>query len=343
MAERGRRGRPAAAGAPPSDSRRFFFLALATFIVSVAVLGVVVSGSLTRHGRSLRSILVEGFTADVQATPAPAVEPPASQPSSIAPVRGESAPRQPDDPALRSAVEAALGADIEHYGVVVKRLRDGRGVAINPDQQFYAASLFKLAVLYEAERRQSAGELDFSSPLQLTEADVAEDLGTIGDLQVDDEGKLPIWAAVEAMVTHSDNASAVALLHLLTGAKIDSGLQELGIEHTSVNTEELPTTAGDMALLMEAIITGRGLNESSLIQSREFLLAQLTRSGIPSAVPSDVSVGNKTGTWGGATHDVAFVDAPTGTYVIAVLSDHDWDWGPIARVSRAVYDILAGG
>jgi hypothetical protein len=50
--------------------------------------------------------------------------------------------------------------------------------------------------------------------------------------------------------------------------------------------------------------------------------------------------GNKTGTWEHITHDVAYVDAPGGTYIIAVLSDTDRDWDQIADVSEAVYSAL---
>jgi beta-lactamase class A len=312
---------------------------VATFAASLGVLVFVLVHGPTEQSQPVATGGDEGSTVSShdQDVGAPLDLP------SIAPARVESAPPQPDDPALRSAIEEALDGQVDHFGVVVRRLRDGRGVAINPDREFYAASLYKLAVLYEAERRQAAGELDFSDLLQLTEADLAEDLGTIDEVPVGPDGTLPIRAALGAMVTLSDNATAVALLHLLGGANIDATLQALGLQHTSVNTEDLPTTAADMATLMQAIVTGRGLNEASLAEARAFLLGQLTRSGIPSTLPDDVAVGDKTGTWTGATHDLAFVDAPNGTYVIAVLSDGDWDWAPIGRVSRAVYDVLAAG
>ena len=70
------------------------------------------------------------------------------------------------------------------------------------------------------------------------------------------------------------------------------------------------------------------------------LLDQRTRFGIPQGVPSGVPIGNKTGTWEGATHDVAFVDAPGGAYVIAILSDRGWEWSPLARVSKAVFEAM---
>lgn len=239
-------------------------------------------------------------------------------------------------------IEAALGPAVDHYSVVVRRLHDGYGAALNPDREYYAASLYKLALLYEAERRRSLGLLDFDQGVEVTARDVAEDLGTLHALGVGVGDALPVREAVRAMVTLSDNTSAVMMLYLLGPDRVDATLRALGLRNTSVNTTDLPTTAADMALLMEAIVRGTAVDPAAREEMRALLLRQQTRTGIPRLLPPDVRVGNKTGTWPGATHDVAFVEAPTGTYVIAVLSDRGWDWEPIARLSRVVYDALTG-
>jgi len=267
---------------------------------------------------------------------------PPSESTAVAVAELPDRPPVVDNSTLRAAIEAELGADIDHFGVVVYRLADGRSAAINPDLVFYAASTFKLPILYEAERRRSTGELDFESTIIITEAEAGEDLGTIGDLPFGPDGTLTVHQAVEAMVTISDNASAVALAHLLTSDAIDETIASLGLTQTLLNTADLPTTAGDMALLMEAIVRGAGVSDAARYDMRDLLLRQHTRSGIPAGLPEGVPVGNKTGTWAGATHDIAFVEAPSGTYVLAILSDHDWDWDPIARVSAAVYRVLEG-
>ena len=241
-----------------------------------------------------------------------------------------------DDAVLRRAIEHALGADIEHTSVVVRRLADGRSASVNGGREYYAASTFKLAILYEAERRRSLGELDLDSVVYLNDDDLSEDLGTLDYLPLEADGGVRIRAALEAMIAYSDNSSAVALLHLLGGGAIDETLRELGLTVTSVNTRDLPTTATDLALLMQAIVEGRGLSKEARDEARSFLLAQKTRDGIPAGLPWDMPVGNKTGTWEGATHDVAFVEAPGGTYVIAILSDKGWAWEPLQRVSNAV-------
>jgi beta-lactamase class A len=96
-----------------------------------------------------------------------------------------------------------------------------------------------------------------------------------------------------------------------------------------------------MALLMEAIVTARGIGAAERAYGMELLEGQLTRGGIPAGLPAEVTSGNKTGTWDNATHDVAYVDAPGGMYVIVVFTDQGWAWDPIARVSAAVYAYLA--
>jgi beta-lactamase class A len=314
-----------------------FAVSLATLAVSLVVLAVVTLDAFAPA--QFRSIAIRPGTAPDQiAGQLEVVIPPVPPPLS-----GDRVPGSIElstDPRLRAAIQGALGSEISHYGIVVRRLADGRGVAINAGESFYAASTFKLAVLYEVERRRSEGLIHDSDRIFVSEADAAEDLGTIGDVPIGPDGTVTIPDALRAMVTISDNATAVALLHFVGAANIDDSLAKLGIEHTSVNTTELPTTAADMALLMEAIVTGKGMSEASRLDMRELLLAQRTRTGIPAGLPPNIPVGNKTGTWEGATHDVAFVDAPGGTYVIAILSDKDWSWEPIARVSKAVYEVM---
>jgi beta-lactamase class A len=333
-----------------------FVAALLTFSASLLVGTVVVLRAL--NSRSATAVATESAdtavidaaeagpaaTAETATTPGPVAAPsvdirlPEATPEAI----NESA--RPvelvGDPEVAAAISGALGDQQPHFGVVVKRLSDGKGAALNDDLVFYAASTFKLAILYEAEKRISEGGLSLDDTLQLTNGDIAEDLGTLGELPLSEDGTLTIEEALRAMVTLSDNSTAVALLHRFGGASIDTTLASLGLQHTDFNTEELPTTAGDMALLMEALYTGRGLTASARDHARGLLLGQETRSGIPAGLPASVLVGNKTGTGDGATHDVAFVEAPDGPYVIPVLSDGSWAWQPIADVSAAIYSTL---
>ena len=265
-----------------------------------------------------------------------------------APLPGRPSVAAGGDPALLDVIVRALGPDADVTSVVARRLPDGAGAQWNADRVHYAASLYKLAVLYEAYRQRELGLLAFDHRVALGPQHYYEDLGTLDRLPFGPDGDLAIGDALRSMVTFSDNASAALLLDVLGHASIDGAMTALGLRATSVSTEYLPTDATDMVVLdmvvlMEAIVRGEGLDAGAAEEMVALLLAQETRSGIPRGVPDGVPVANKTGTWPGSTHDVALVFAPAGAYILAVLTEASWDWEPITRVSAAVYAYWGNG
>ena len=330
----------------PANGVAFAHAAPALCVLGLVVLACVVALAHSGGGdtRAVVTILAatRGATQRLPQSSTTTVAPVGTQaPARLAPLPSAPTAAVWYDPILVQTISDALADSAGAYSVVVQRLSDGRSAAYQADAVFYAASTFKLAVLYAAERRLSDGLLRLDDRLQLAAADYGEDLGTAESLEVGRDGTISMGDALHAMITRSDNASAVAMLHLFGGANIDRDLALLGLDGTSVNTHDLPTTAADMAGLMVALLTDPRLSSESRAHIRELLLAQETRWGIPSLLPEGVAVGNKTGTWAGATHDVAFVDAPGGTYVVAILTDGDWAWEPIARVSAAIYAAMA--
>lgn len=245
------------------------------------------------------------------------------------------------DPGLLAAIVAALGSDSEDASVVVRRLTDGAEARWRDEEVYYAASLYKLEVLYEAFRQRQAGQISFAQDVTLTGSALAEDLGTFDRVPRGENG-VPLGEAVRAMVTWSDNVSAALLLDTLGHRTIDATMASLGLTHSSVNTVELPTTAADMARLMEAIVRGQGVGGQAASDMTALLLKQEMRFGIPAGLPAGTPAGSKWGAWPGSSHDVGFVVAPHGAYVIAVLTARGWDWNLIARVSAAVWSYFEG-
>jgi beta-lactamase class A len=142
---------------------------------------------------------------------------------------------------------------------------------------------------------------------------------------------------VDLMVTASDNTASVVLRDALGRSAIDQSMQALGLRSTSVSSPDLPTSAADMALLLEAIATGRGVSATASAAMLQLLQLQWVRDRIPAGLPPDVPVGNKTGSWDNAAHDVAIIEAPSGTYLLVVLSDLPGDDATIVALSRRVY------
>ncbi|WP_322819298.1 serine hydrolase [Tepidiforma sp.] len=259
---------------------------------------------------------------------------------------GASEPRSDAPPglALESVIRSAVAADEAATTGVAVVLPDGSWIGgLNPELPGYAASTFKLALLYEAERRVSEGRLGYDDRLALDEEARREDLGTLARLPIAEDGTISLGQALEAMVVVSDNASAIAVLRLLGPSQVDARLRQLGIVTMSVNDRALPTTARDLALLMAAIVRGEGLNTTAHTHALDLLFAQEARAGIPAALepyPDVIRVGNKTGTWDNATRDVAVVEAEAGTYVVAAMTEGDWNWELVGRLARAIHGEL---
>ncbi|HEX3245036.1 MAG TPA: serine hydrolase [Chloroflexota bacterium] len=239
------------------------------------------------------------------------------------------------DVELQALIEDVLGDESDHYGVVVKDTRTNTTASVNPDAIFYAASLFKLPIMVEAFRQRELGLISFDDEIFATWDDVLEDLGTfpgdVGDVYT-------VADLLELMITISDNTSAIMLLRTLGPGTIDETMSSLGLTTTSVLTEELPTTAVDMATLLEAIERGQAVGAGASREMVDLMLRQTWRSRIPQGVPEGVLVGNKTGDWWDAAHDVAIVYAPGGAYVIAILSDGEGSDATIVELSERVYD-----
>jgi len=267
---------------------------------------------------------LEQLSADVEVPPLPA---------SFAPPR--------DDAALDALVRSTLSGFEGEYSVVVRNLEDGRSASLNAGHVYYAASLFKLALLLEAYRQHDAGEIDFAELLTLEKKYADYDLGTLEDLGLAEGDKLTVADALKAMIIVSDTPTAVMIQDLVNPARVDQTLRSLGINDMSVTTYDLPTTAHDMALLMAAVAAGEGVGAESRREMLALLLQESMRDGIPSGVPPNSAVAHKSGNFTDATHDVALVWGPGGPYVIAVLSDRSWDSEPIRAVSRAVWDYFA--
>lgn len=239
------------------------------------------------------------------------------------------------DEGLRAVIEEFLGEEVDNYGLVVKRLSDGTGVAINADKEFYAASLFKILVMYEVFKQRDLGLLSFDEMLVFSPPYVEYGLGA---LRWPLWSHLSIWNLLEAMITESDNVAAIMLQDRVGGWNIIRDFKAIGLKHTVMDRDQLLTSAGDMALWLEMISQGQEVSEKTREEMIELLAGQLINDRLPIYLPEGIRVAHKTGNWDDATHDVGIVYAPSGAYIIAVLSNKHWESEPIAELSARVYE-----
>src|SRR5688572_26688736 len=103
------------------------------------------------------------------------------------------------DLALMRMVTAELtGSGLATFGVAVRHLPTGRTALVNPDLVFDAASLFKLAVLYEAHHQMARGRLSLDEKVTLEPEHFDPELG---DSAVAPGDEVTVDEALELIIT----------------------------------------------------------------------------------------------------------------------------------------------
>ena len=211
----------------------------------------------------------------------------------------------------------------------------------DPDEQVIAASLYKLGVLAEAERRVDADQLHYNDQVVIQPEDVTAD-GSFEEAGT----QLTLDEALEAMITISDNGAALALWHILGGANVDVTLQKAGIADFHVALDESEDHwATPRAVGMFFTLLARRQLISPAASDR--MLARLERQQInnrlPAQLPAGVVVAHKTGNLVGATHDAGIIYTKSGPRVVVAMTwdalDEDAD-NFISSVGASVYSAI---
>jgi beta-lactamase class A len=190
------------------------------------------------------------------------------------------------------------------------------------DEPVITASLYKLGVLLEAERRVDAGTLRYSDTIEIAAEDITDDgsyeiAGTV----------LTIDEALEAMITVSDNGAALALRHDLTGAAIDKTLTAAGLGAFHVALDDSGDNVATPRVIAQyfTLLAKRQLVSAA---ASDRMLARLERQRIndrlPAQLPSNVVVAHKTGNLAGVTHDAGIIYTAFGPRVVVGMT---WDAG----------------
>lgn len=238
-------------------------------------------------------------------------------------------------------LEAELSYRISTYSskwsLYLKDLSTGNIISINERPQ-EAASLIKLYVM----------------------GAVMEDIQT-GTLQMTDSVK----KLLNDMITVSDNSATNDLVRLLDPdrnhhkglEKLNAFIAAQGFENThayngledsslwySIETPNTTSTQNCGALL-EQIYNGTWISHLASHKMEDLLLAQKVTYKIPSTIPSESTVANKTGETSDCENDAAIVYTPKGDYILCIMScevsSKSAAVSNLRDLSRLVYDHFA--
>lgn len=218
---------------------------------------------------------------------------------------------------LPRLLDARLGPLEDYAGIVVSDpLARAPLYAHNAEELVVTASLYKLAVLLEAERRVQAGTLRYADEIVVEFEDVLEGSfelpGTI----------LSLDEALERMIVLSDNGTAHALVRLLGADEINAALAANGIAPFRLGWwygEDNVATPASVATFFEKLAR----RELVARDASERMLARLARQQIndrlPAQLPPGTLVAHKTGDLLALSHDAGVIYGPNGRAVVIVV------------------------
>jgi beta-lactamase class A len=253
-------------------------------------------------------------------------------------------PRQGSRPAgrladvpLQELLERTLRGESARFGVVVQHLETGEAAAVRADRRYETASLYKLAVLQEVYRQHQHGELPWNSVLTVSERHLGLELVSPWAYA----GRtISVADATSLMITLSDNTAGALLWTRVGQTRINQGLTEIGLVDTRLDWESY-TTPADMARFFLLAYRGDLVDQESSAEMLDLLSRQQINDRLPRLLPRNTRVAHKTGELPGLTHDVGVIYAPTGPFVLAVLTEWGTSGAPsaaIARLARQIYD-----
>ena len=239
-------------------------------------------------------------------------------------------------------------------GVAFHDLQTGDTLYLDADDSFHAASTMKVPVMIELFRQVDAGRLRLDQEVPLANefrsiVDGSPYALSPGD-DSDSSAYLKVGSSVtvreliDRMITRSSNLATNALIALADAKRAEATAHSLGARNIRVlrgvednkafraglnNT----TTARDLAVLLEAIETGRAASRASCDAMRDILLRQEFSAEIPAGLPPGTRVAHKTGWISGVLHDAAIVYQPNRKPYVLVVLTRDI---PDEKVARAL-------
>lgn len=221
----------------------------------------------------------------------------------------------PTDVGLSALIQRYAQEHTGTFGISMIELSGrNRRASYNDTKLFTTASTYKLFVAYSTLKRIEDGSWNWS-----------DQINNGRDLSV----------CFDDMIVKSDNACGAALLAKIGYINITNEVHAIGCTNTSfLGKDSIKTTSADLALFMAELQTGQMLTQQS---SRDRLIDALKRNIYRQGIPAGVSgeVADKVGFMDGLFHDAAIVYSPTGTYVLAIMTDGS-NWATVADLAGKI-------
>jgi beta-lactamase class A len=240
-------------------------------------------------------------------------------------------------------------------GVYVKDVNTGREWSYHSDESFPTASLIKVPVLAAVFQKVADGELTLSQRIKLKRKDRAGGSGQLKWFR--DGSEFTVREVLLRMMRDSDNTALNMIIRHVGLDYIQENMAKQGLVRTRIHSEGLSLRAGrvreenfttprEMASLFDRMEKGELVDAFSSQLMLELMSQANHHSRLTKRLPPGWQIAHKTGLLRRACHDVALINTPRGTLLIAVLTGNNWNYkiakNFISKMGQAAYGYYAG-
>lgn len=202
-------------------------------------------------------------------------------------------------------------------GVVIEDLNSSKGIEINSQTEFDAASIGKLPILTLLNQKIAKGLIDPQEVIVIDESNV-ERYGT-GSIQYQNLPKeYTVTQLSELMITVSDNTASSVLATKIRRTDLAAHVQELGMQQT--DTKNNTTIPYDTLIILRYIYDLYQKQDPRGLEMVEILSNTIFKSRLTKLIPPETKVAHKIGTQVGEVHDAGIVFHQDNPYIIVVYT-----------------------
>lgn len=244
---------------------------------------------------------------------------------------------QRTDNKLQKQIQQLIKGFNGDIGVYVHDLKHDKIVAINADTIFPTASIVKISILIGIMNKIQHHELDYHQRLTYTDSlYYSEGDDILSNFK--DSATIELSKVMMLMLTISDNCASLWLQGLAGGGtRINQILDSLGYKVTRVNSRTSgrenfrsmygwgQTSPREIATIMEDIVNGKVLSDSSSGKMLRLLGRQYWDEEAISQIPPGVFVADKNGAVDESRDEVIYVNSKHNPYLFSIFTKNNKD------------------
>jgi len=244
---------------------------------------------------------------------------------------------QRTDNKLQKQIEDIIKGFNGDIGIYVHDLKHDKIVSLNADTIFPTASIVKISILIGIMNKIQDHELDYHQRLTYTDSlYYSEGDDILSNFK--DSSTIELSKVMMLMLTISDNCASLWLQGLAgDGTRINQILDSLGYKVTRVNSRTPgrenfrsmygwgQTSPREIATIMENIVNGKVLSDSSSGKMLRLLGRQYWDEEAISQIPPGIFVADKNGALDANRNEVLYVNSKNNPYIFSIFTKNNKD------------------